>query len=115
MVRKSSIAVGVGRATVVGKIVSSNNRPGLGEPLRHRAEIVHNYAAKMRFGWKTWANKALQRAAAPLGWRTVRENLLATVATDRAFPAVAILIVRRRAHVSGGPESPRNFLTANLH
>jgi len=31
--------------------------------------------------------RALQRTAAPLGSRTVRENLLATVATDRAFPA----------------------------
>jgi hypothetical protein len=33
------------------------------------------------------ANKALQRTAAPLYSRTVRENLLATLAADRAFPA----------------------------
>jgi hypothetical protein len=33
------------------------------------------------------ANKALQRTAAPLCSRTVRENLLATLAADRAFPA----------------------------
>ena len=31
--------------------------------------------------------KALQRTAAPLARRTVRENWLATVAADRAFPA----------------------------
>ena len=31
--------------------------------------------------------KTLQRAAAPLGRRAVRENLLAIVAADRAFPA----------------------------
>jgi hypothetical protein len=35
----------------------------------------------------TWSNKALQRIAARLWSRTVRENLLATVAADRAFPA----------------------------
>ena len=33
------------------------------------------------------ANKALQRTAAPLCSRTARENLLATLAADRAFPA----------------------------
>jgi hypothetical protein len=33
------------------------------------------------------ANKALQRTAPPLGRRTVRENWLAIVAADRAFPA----------------------------
>jgi hypothetical protein len=33
------------------------------------------------------ANKALQRTAATLYSRTVRENLLATLAADRAFPA----------------------------
>ena len=32
-------------------------------------------------------NKALQRTAAPLGSRMVRENSFATVAADRAFPA----------------------------
>jgi len=32
-------------------------------------------------------NKALQRTAAPLCSRTVRENVSATVAADRAFPA----------------------------
>ncbi len=33
------------------------------------------------------SNKALQRTAAPLCSRTVRESLFATVAADRAFPA----------------------------
>ena len=32
-------------------------------------------------------NQTLQRTAAPLGSRTVRENWLAAVAADRAFPA----------------------------
>lgn len=36
---------------------------------------------------KIAANKALQRTAAPLSSRTVLENLFATVAADRAFPA----------------------------
>ena len=36
---------------------------------------------------RTRPNKALKRTAAPLGSRTVQENLLASVAADRAFPA----------------------------
>jgi hypothetical protein len=40
------------------------------------------------------SNKALQRTAAPLGSRTVRENLLATVAADRAFPAAVAELSR---------------------
>jgi hypothetical protein len=40
------------------------------------------------------SNKALQRTAAPLGSRTVRENLLATVTADRAFPAAVAELSR---------------------
>ncbi len=35
----------------------------------------------------TSPNKTLQRTVAPLCSRTVRENFLAIVAVDRAFPA----------------------------
>ena len=37
---------------------------------------------------------ALQRTAAPLGRRAVRENWFATVAADRAFPAVVAELER---------------------
>jgi hypothetical protein len=35
----------------------------------------------------TSPNKTLQRTAAPLGYRAVREKLFATAPADRAFPA----------------------------
>jgi hypothetical protein len=39
---------------------------------------------------KMWSTRALQRAAAPLGSRTVRKNLIATLEPDRAVPAAVV-------------------------
>ena len=64
-------------------------RVSLWHPIVLFAILPMLWVIRRRGFWfrKTTANQGVAGTAAPLGTRTVRENWLATVAADRAFPA----------------------------